>query len=130
MKKIFLCVLLVAMGMLADDYDPIQTLDNCVNGDKQACRTFIVKSRVACNNYNVLGCDNLALSYLIKNNRQLFYKNITDYKYYKDWYYYTMKACMLGANESCEFIEEVKMTFENCKDFSKMSMSECLKDLQ
>ena len=166
MKKIFLCILLVASGIWASNYKTkvlercengdkeacgiLETIKDCENGyekscevlekfeawdncfenkDKQACRTLIIKGRVGCKNYEADGCLLLAITYDF-NNRDLFYKNITYLEALKNRIKYMMKACILGDYVSCEVMEGDKMFFENCKDFSKMSMSECLKDLQ
>ncbi len=54
-----------------------------------------MEARVACNNYNVVGCSVLDAIYNT-NNVNLFVKNISQKESFKNQLRYTLKACMLG----------------------------------
>ena len=114
MKK-FVCmvgILLLASTLHADDeYDPNEVFSKCLKGDNQACKKFLIKSRVRCNQNNESGgCSDLASTY--SYYKHLFYPNISEYEALKNHLRLQVKACMLGLGSACEKLEEKKMELE------------------
>lgn len=85
----------------------------------EACQTYYVKARVKCNDYDPSGCHSLA--YIHQHNlyeddidKYNFYvKNISEKELYKNYLMYQVKACMLGDQVICQYLEKWKIELEN-----------------
>ena len=125
-------ILLLASTLHADD-NLSEIFDKCLKGDKQACKKFLIKNRIGCNQNNESArCTDLALTYK-SSYKHLFYPNISEYEALKNHLRLEVKACMLGGEVACERLEEKKMELEPYSgDFYTLAkkMKEQLLDLQ
>lgn len=109
----------------------LQQLQDCMNGDRQACHQMFLDNKVACESSssiiidhntfrhknNGISCKMTAEAYENPKYANLYGLNIdtNSVEAFKISLRYRVKACYLGEMESCQGLENIKMNLEQMK---------------